>query len=274
MENTFYNKILKSHHDCGQCASNAEIKFFFENLLGLLFPVYGEHKIIESEVLLKRFDEAKNQLKNIIFLCEEPNSSQEQCADDFFNAVPTIYDYIQEDLNALFMGDPAAKSKDEVVRTYPGFYAIAAYRIAHQLYRQNIEILPRAITEIAHTRTGIDIHPGATIGKSFCIDHGTGVVIGETTEIGDHVKVYQGVTLGALSVDKKDAEKKRHPSIESNVVIYAGATILGGETVIGSGSIIGGNVWLTKSIPPNTKVYYKAQLQQINDDNKDIFIFS
>ena len=147
---------------------------------------------------------------------------------------------------------PAAKSREEVIRTYPGFYAVAAYRIAHQLHLLGIQGIPRIITEHAHSKTGIDIHPGAKIGNHFCIDHGTGVVIGETSVIGNHVKIYQGVTLGALSVNKEDATKKRHPTLEDNVVVYAGATILGGGTVIGRGSVIGGNVWLTESVPPDT----------------------
>jgi serine O-acetyltransferase len=146
-----------------------------------------------------------------------------------------------------------------VIRTYPGFYAIAAYRVAHALHLQNIGGIPRVITEHAHSRTGIDIHPGAKIGDHFCIDHGSGVVIGETCVIGNHVKIYQGVTLGALSVEKSDATKKRHPTIDDGVVIYAGATILGGETVVGHDSVIGGNVWLTRSVPPYSKIYYQAR---------------
>ena len=165
---------------------------------------------------------------------------------------------------SMYEGDPAAKSESEVVRTYPGFYAIAAYRLAHELHLLGVEGIPRVITEFAHSKTGIDIHPAAKIGEHFCIDHGTGVVIGETTIIGNHVKIYQGVTLGALSVDKSDAEKKRHPTIEDRVVIYAGATILGGETTIGHDSIIGGNVWLTQSVPPQSKIYYQPKMYNGN----------
>jgi serine O-acetyltransferase len=173
----------------------------------------------------------------------------------------------------MFEGDPAAKSRSEIIRTYPGFYAIAAYRIAHQLHVAGITGIPRIITEHAHSKTGIDIHPAASIGNYFCIDHGTGVVIGETTVIGDHVKIYQGVTLGALSVNKEDAEKKRHPTLEDRVVVYAGATILGGETVIGHDSIIGGNVWITKSVPPNTKIYYQAKMFNGDTNEIDLVIF-
>ncbi|MEL7147946.1 MAG: serine acetyltransferase, partial [Bacteroidota bacterium] len=176
-------------------------------------------------------------------------------------------------INAMYNGDPAAKSKSEVIRTYPGFYAIAAYRIANALYRLNVPLLPRVITEHAHGKTGIDIHPAAQIGDHFCIDHGTGVVIGETTVIGEHVKIYQGVTLGALSVDKRDATTKRHPTIGREVVIYAGATILGGKTIIGDRSVVGGNVWLTKSIPADSKIYYQAKMFNSNTDQTDLYIY-
>ena len=181
--------------------------------------------------------------------------------DTFFKRVPELYQKLLQDVEATFAGDPAAVSKEEVVRAYPGFYAIAAYRVAHMLLELKVTNIPRLITEYAHSKTGIDIHPSARIGSHFCIDHGTGVVIGETTEIGDHVKIYQGVTLGALSVRKADARQKRHPTIEDHSVIYAGATILGGKTTVGHHSVIGGNVWLTKSVPPNSRVYYRATLQ-------------
>lgn len=159
------------------------------------------------------------------------------------------------------------------MRTYPGFYAIAAYRMAHQLLKQGVKEIPRIITEHAHSKTGIDIHPAATIGRHFCIDHGTGVVIGETSVIGDHVKIYQGVTLGALSVNKEDASRKRHPTLEDHVVVYAGATILGGETVIGHNSVIGGNVWLTRSVPPLSKIYYQAKMFNGDTNETDLVVF-
>jgi serine O-acetyltransferase len=164
---------------------------------------------------------------------------------------------LAEDVQAAYDGDPAAKSIDEVIFSYPGVMAITIHRIAHELYRMNIPLIPRMMGEFAHRMSGIDIHPGAQIGERFFIDHGTGVVVGETTEIGRNVTLYQGVTLGALSF-KEGADamrnKKRHPTIKDNVVIYAGATILGGTTVIGEGSVIGGNVWIINSVPPNTKV--------------------
>lgn len=172
--------------------------------------------------------------------------------------VPSVRKMLATDVRATYDGDPAAKSYDEIIFSYPGIFAIMVYRIAHQLYSRDVPLLPRIMTEYAHSVTGIDIHPGAEIGESFVIDHGTGIVIGETTEIGKGVRIYQGVTLGALSL-AKDANdqlrgQKRHPNIEDDVLIYAGATILGGDTIIGAGSVIGGNVWLTKSVPPGTRI--------------------
>jgi len=166
---------------------------------------------------------------------------------------------LAKDILAAYDGDPAAHCIDEILLSYPAAYAITAYRAAHELHRIGVPLIPRMLTELAHSRTGIDIHPGASIGESFFIDHGTGVVIGETTIIGNNVKLYQGVTLGALSFPKDEKGRllrgqKRHPTIEDRVVIYAGATILGGDTVIGEGSIIGGNVWLTESVPPGSRV--------------------
>ena len=175
----------------------------------------------------------------------------------FMSDLPAIADYSHEDAAALFEGDPAAQSIEEVVLCYPGFFAVVAYRIAHALHKRDVPLLPRMICEYAHQKTGIDIHPGATIGHSLFIDHGTGVVIGETTVIGNNVKIYQGVTLGALRVDREHRAKKRHPTIEDNVVIYAGATILGGETVVGRNTVIGGNVWVTRSIPAWSRVMFK-----------------
>jgi serine O-acetyltransferase len=176
-----------------------------------------------------------------------------------FERLPEVSDRVAEDVQAAYDGDPAAQGFDELILAYPGVKAVFTYRIAHELHRLGVRLIPRIMTEFAHNETGIDIHPGATIGRSFFIDHGTGVVIGETTTIGDRVKVYQGVTLGALSFPKNEHGElirgvKRHPTVEDDVVIYAGATILGGTTVIGQGSVIGGSVWLTTSVPPWTRV--------------------
>ena len=168
---------------------------------------------------------------------------------------------LAKDVRAAHEGDPAAKSYDEIIFSYPGLFAVTVYRLAHQLLKQEVPLLPRIMTEYAHSLTGIDIHPAARIGESFFIDHGTGVVVGETTEIGRRVRLYQGVTLGALSLPREKVEslrqQKRHPTIEDDVIIYSGTTILGGETVIGARSVIGGNVWLTESVPPDTKVFLK-----------------
>ena len=215
------------------------------------------------------------ELEQILFRDgTEETIDVEKKAEEFFNMLPEIYNKIQLDVDAMFSGDPAAKTREEVIRSYPGFYAISAYRVANALSGIGVNTIPRMITEHAHSKTGIDIHPKATIGDYFCIDHGTGVVIGETTVIGEYVKIYQGVTLGALSVNKEDAKIKRHPTIEDNVVIYAGATILGGNTVVGKNSIVGGNVWLTKSIPADSKVYYQAQMNTGNGKEKsDLIIF-
>ncbi len=173
--------------------------------------------------------------------------------------LPAIRKQLQLDVEALFQGDPAAKFTEEIILAYPGLEAIMMYRIAHEFWIVGIPLLPRMMTEYIHGKTGIDIHPGATIGRSFFIDHGTGVVIGETTIIGDNVKIYHGVTLGARSVRKEEGNTKRHPTIEDDVTIYPGATILGGETVIGKGSVIGGNVWLIESVPAYSKIYYTAE---------------
>jgi serine O-acetyltransferase len=179
----------------------------------------------------------------------------------FVRALPGLRTVLATDVQAAYYGDPAAKSHDEVIFSYPGLFAVTVYRSAHQLLRQGVPLMPRIMTEFAHSRTGIDIHPGAQIGESFFIDHGTGVVIGETTEIGCRVRLYQGVTLGALSLPPDQVEslrnQKRHPTVEDDVIIYSGATILGGDTVIGARSVIGGNVWLTDSVPSDTKVFLK-----------------
>jgi serine O-acetyltransferase len=188
-----------------------------------------------------------------------PTTPGEEAVLNLFRDIPTIRCQLNADVKAAYDGDPAAKSVEEIVFSYPSIEALIAYRVANRLWRAGVPMIPRIITEHAHSRTGIDISPGATIGERFFIDHGTGVVIGETSEIGDDVKLYQGVTLGALSVPTRDQEQKRHPTIENGVTIYAGATILGGDTVIGAGSVIGGNMWLTKSVPPGSKIFGKAR---------------
>jgi serine O-acetyltransferase len=185
----------------------------------------------------------------------------------FTAGLPAIHDALRADVAAILEGDPAAESEEEVILAYPGFLATAVHRIAHALYGLGVPVFPRVVSEWAHRATGIDIHPGATIGRAFAIDHGTGIVIGESSTIGDRVRIYQGVTLGALAVSKRLANTKRHPTIGNDVVIYANATILGGNTVVGDGSIIGGNVWLTHSVPPRSVVQFSSRVEKRGGDD-------
>jgi serine O-acetyltransferase len=191
--------------------------------------------------------------------CTDCEERGQKAAIDFLYDMPQLRGLLATDIRAAYEGDPAARGFDEIIFSYPGLFAITVYRIAHQLHHQDIPLIPRIMTEYAHGHTGIDIHPGAHIGESFFIDHGTGVVIGETTSIGNRVRLYQGVTLGALSLSREECEKlrdqKRHPTIEDEVIIYSNATVLGGRTVIGARSVIGGNVWITDSVPPDTEVF-------------------
>lgn len=197
---------------------------------------------------------------------ERKEVAQDICLD-FFSKIPKIREYLDTDIDAAFDGDPAARDRTEIILAYPGLYAITVHRIAHELSLMNIPYIPRIMSEHAHSKTGVDIHPGASIGKHFFIDHATGIVIGETSIIGEHVKVYQGVTIGALST--KDGQLlhgvKRHPTIEDNVTLYAGATVLGGNTVIGHDSIIGGSAFVTRSIEPNTSVIVKTKSTVISN---------
>jgi serine O-acetyltransferase len=190
--------------------------------------------------------------------CTECEQSGKTKALAMLESIPDIRKVLATDVQAMFEGDPAAKSHDEIIFSYPGIYAILVHRVAHRLFEMGVPLLPRIMSEHAHSVTGIDIHPGASIGQRFVIDHGTGIVVGETTQIGKNVRIYQGVTLGALSLPADAGTryrgKKRHPTIEDDVIIYSGATILGGETVIGARSVIGGNVWITQSVPPDTTV--------------------
>jgi serine O-acetyltransferase len=244
------------------CVPTARVSAWMDGLLGLLFPETSELRFSDMEAFKEHVHFLQNELKTLVdcHAQTETSLSADQLATSFFNGLESIKTMLDDDALAMFEGDPAANSVTEVVRSYPGFYAVAAHRVAHALLRSGVPQLPRAISEHAHRVTGIDINPGASIGRFFCIDHGTGVVIGQTAIIGNRVKIYQGVTLGALSVNKEDATNKRHPTIEDDVVIYAGATILGGSTVVGKGSVVGGNVWLTRSVPPGTKVYYTAKM--------------
>lgn len=230
--------------------------------LALLFPHFtGEpgcrvDDVADDAVALGRL------LDEALALPDLAPAGRRAAAEDFFRALPDVRDALVLDATATAAGDPAASGVDEVVLAYPGFFATAVYRMAHQLHRSAVPLLPRVLGELAHRATGIDIHPGAQIGGEFAIDHGTGVVVGETAVVGARVRLYQGVTLGAAVVSKAMQARKRHPTIGDDVVIYAGATILGGDTVIGSGSRIGGNVWLTRSVPPNSLVATSASIDR------------
>ncbi len=220
-------------------------------------------KLIRQISIVLRYDDSHASLSE-----EEINNKAEEIAFDFMNKLPKIRAFIETDVQAAYDGDPAAYNKDEIIYSYPGLYAILVNRIAHELFMLGVPLIPRIMTEYAHSKTGIDIHPGATIGKYFFIDHGTGIVVGETTIIGNNVKIYQGVTLGALSTRGGQSlkNKKRHPTIEDNVTIYSGASILGGNTVVGKGAVIGGNAFITKSVPEGAKVSIKNQELRYNYD--------
>jgi serine O-acetyltransferase len=243
--------------------TRTDARTFAEGTLQALFP----HFVASQSECCE--EDTETQLKSMFLLLvkilkpyeQAMKRSAEEIAHEFFRRLPQVHETLWLDAEAIFQGDPAAESIEEVILAYPGFLATGVYRIAHEFYNLDVPLFPRLLTEYAHTQTGIDIHPGATIGEGFCIDHGTGVVIGETTIIGKNVKIYQGVTLGALSVKKSLAETKRHPTIEDNVVIYSNATILGGSTVIGHDSVVGGNVWLTRSIPPHSLAYHTSQIR-------------
>lgn len=223
---------------------------FADDVLGVLFPHFSEHVDVDATLLDAAIHRLELNLNEILASLDGiyplPDSDVGRV---FVEDLPKIYHALLLDARAIYHGDPAAISVDEVILSYPGFFAIAIHRVAHELHVLGFPLLPRLLSEYAHHHTGIDIHPGATVGRSFFIDHGTGIVIGETAVIGNGVKLYQGVTLGAAVVQKEFATKKRHPTIGDNVVVYANATILGGETEIGHDSVVGGNAWVTESIP-------------------------
>jgi serine O-acetyltransferase len=268
------NRVKIHHLDRCPLPSHAEIIRVLVTMHELLFPGYigaqgltGEslRAHVESrmawlyETLSEQIGRAIAHGRNLHEGCAVTSLDAARCAEEFLSRLPDVREKLATDVQAAFDGDPSATCLDEIIFSYPGLYAIMAYRLAHELHELRVPLIPRIMTEHAHHRTGIDIHPGTRIGSSFFIDHGTGVVIGGTAIIGHNVKVYQGVTIGAFSFDKAAdgtlvRGTKRHPTIEDDCVIYAGATILGGDTVIGRGSVIGGNVWLTHSVPPNTRV--------------------
>ncbi|HEY4650278.1 MAG TPA: serine O-acetyltransferase EpsC [Pontibacter sp.] len=262
MEQEFLMRLYQDHTHTSHLVPASATCHFAEGVIQLLFPPLSEKRYTAFEELEEHVIYLQESLERILAgMVATLPAPPEQLAAEVMQGLPAIRVMLTRDAEAITSGDPAAQSTEEVIRTYPGFRAVAFHRLAHAMYRLGIPLLPRVIAAYAHARTGIDIHPGARIGDYFCIDHGTGVVIGQTTIIGNYVKVYQGVTLGAISVEKSMANLKRHPTIEDHVVIYAGATILGGNTVIGTRSIIGGNVWLTESVPPYSRVYHHPQIK-------------
>jgi serine O-acetyltransferase len=273
--------LLKSYADLGginhiegvNLPDRGAVQTITDDLLRLVFPGFYETVGVHAAALRYHVGASVSSLAERLqteirrSLSISPEASEaagdpDRLICEFLKAIPGIREKVQLDVHAAYEGDPAATSREEVILSYPGLEAITVQRLAHFLYQRGVPIMPRMMTEIAHARTGIDIHPGASIGDFFFIDHGTGVVIGETTTIGNRVKLYQGVTLGAKSFKKDEQGRivkggKRHPSLEDDVTVYAGATILGGDTVIGQGSVIGGNVWLIESVAPYTLVSYE-----------------
>ncbi|AEH61851.1 Serine O-acetyltransferase [Methanosalsum zhilinae DSM 4017] len=263
------------HVDAAVIPSRDEVIEIIDLMRKILYPGYFDNRTLDrnnlhyhiGNAITDLFEKLSRQITNsIIHECQRYGEKCTECVDrgqaetiKFLKKIPEIRRVLATDVIASYNGDPAARSYDEVIFSYPGLFAVTIYRVAHELHKQDITLLPRIMTEYAHNTVGIDIHPAASIGHSFFIDHGTGVVIGETCSIGNNVRVYQGVTLGALSFPKDERGKlikghKRHPTIEDDVIIYSGATILGGDTVIGARSVIGGNVWITEPVPPDTKV--------------------
>ena len=263
-----------AHIDYEQLPSKTAVIDILHKLRAVLFPGYFIDEKLDpvnlryfvGKTVAELFDILSEQIaRSIRHDCFKFNLECTECTDRGYEnalalleSIPELQQMLSTDILAVAEGDPAAKSYDEIIFSYPGMFAVTAYRISHKLFTLGVPLLPRILSEYVHGETGIDIHPGATIDERFVIDHGTGVVIGETAQIGKNVRIYQGVTIGALSVPKGKIEemkdRKRHPTIEDDVIIYSGATILGGDTVIGARSVIGGNVWITESLPPDTQV--------------------
>jgi len=283
---TYTEQAAINHIGVVALPSKAETIRFLDLLFGILYPGYfGRRNFTRENIRFHIGDRiwqvhrlvGEQVYLSIVHGCRHTSGQCHTCADvasdlatEFLRRIPRLRELLEGDVQALYDGDPAAKSLEEIIFSYPGLEAVTVYRIAHELWDMRVPLLPRIMTEIAHSTTGIDIHPGARIGRRLFIDHGTGVVIGETTEIGDNVKIYQGVTLGALSFPKDEKGElirgeKRHPTIGDNVTIYSGATLLGGETVVGAGSTIGGNVWLTHSVPPNAVVMTEEPALVVSD---------
>jgi serine O-acetyltransferase len=284
-----YRELVGINHIAGATLPSRQgVERIVHDLESLVFPGFkAEESVAEEDVRYitgERVVRVSRALaveveKSIQYACrvrkdchrhEDCQGEAEEIVRALMEKIPEIRRRVNLDVHAAFRGDPAARSHEEVILSYPGVEAILIHRIAHELWIREVAMIPRMMSEYIHGVTGIDIHPGASIGDSFFIDHGTGVVVGETTVIGNAVKLYQGVTLGALSVQKELANKKRHPTIEDEVTIYAGATILGGRTVVGRGSIIGGNVWLVESVPANSRIYHNpSQVRQARADDPE-----
>jgi len=254
--NAFAGRL--SQFNSGYCADVPSMELsrqFIENLIHALFPIRQNCAVNEAEIAIE-LDRSAVKLRELLYSIRLTlDRSPQEMTDRFFERVPEAFEKLAVDAEAVTRYDPASSCVEEIILCYPGFYAITVYRMAHILYLLKVPILPRIMAEYAHEKTGIDIHPGAQIESPFFIDHGTGVVIGETAIIGKEVRIFQGVTLGALTVDRSMANTKRHPTIEDHVVIYAGSTILGGDTVIGHHTVVGGNTWITESILPHSVVY-------------------
>jgi len=254
----------------GECTAVPSIEVtreFTDVLISTIFPIQQNGKASEEDIAaeLERCTLKLGELLDSISSSLE--QSPEELTNSFFEKLPGVFEQLVADAESLARFDPASSCVEEIILCYPGFYCISVYRIANILFRLGVPIIPRVMSEYAHGKTGIDIHPGAEIGSPFFIDHGTGIVIGETARIGENVKIYQGVTLGALTVEKSMAFTKRHPTIEDHVVIYAGSTILGGNTTIGHHTVVGGNTWITESVLPHSVVYRNHRV--VIRDSKD-----
>lgn len=276
---TCNNKGCFDHVSAEPIPSREAVLGILLRINDILYPGYFTQKRLDpvnvgyylGQEVTALFEELSEQIMLAIrHDCLRHNETCTNCAErgqaaavEFLRSLAPMREGLAQDIRAAYEGDPAARGYDEIIFSYPGLFTVTVYRIAHRLHELSVPLIPRIMTEAAHGRTGIDIHPGALIGESFFIDHGTGVVIGETTVIGSRVRIYQGVTLGALSLSREECgalrNRKRHPTIEDDVIIYANATVLGGETVIGARSVIGGNVWITRSVPPDTQVFLKNQ---------------
>lgn len=262
----FVRALARAHQQVAAPLPGSAFCHLADHILQLLFPERTDTPLQRADAVAATLSQLQTDLAAL--LSRVPlDDTPALVAASFMGRLPSLRALLLRDAAAIVAADPAAQGIEEVISTYPGFYAIALHRLAHALHQLCVPRVPRLISEYAHRQTGIDIHPGARIGPSFCIDHGTGIVIGETAVIGAYVKVFQGVTLGALSVSKELEGIKRHPTIEDQVVIYAGATILGGNTVVGSHSVVGGNVWLTESVPSYSRVYHRPQIQVTHTDD-------